>query len=195
MPITTKELAKDKPRQDLLARRAALLVAANKSDKEICTELSLSPATLAVLRQSPLFVESINNYAEQIEAEGLQSIIDDLRTDWPKNRDFIKSVRDGRFSGREARKMDMRLRAAKMLLDKQAPNAGERQANEDAARVIIDSKLLGQVLRSLKNVGVIDITDTAIDSATGDTVREIVEPVTPDEFAETYQEPDPEDRL
>lgn len=192
--LTPKDVATDPARQGLLARRAALLLAANKSDKEICAELGISKGTLDVLKKSPLFLESVHNYADTVEKEGLQAIIDDLHADWPKNRDFIKNVRDGVF-GDDTKKMDLRLRAAKMLLDKQAPNAGDRANNENAARIILDGKLLGQVLRSLRNVGVIDITPETIDSATADTITEVVEPLTPDEFAESYTPPDPEDRF
>lgn len=194
MPLKPLDVKADPARQGLLARRAALLLAANKTDKEICAELGIAKSTLDVLKKSPLFLESVHNYAETVEKEGLAAIIDDLHADWPKNRDFIKNVRDGVFAD-DAKKMDLRLRAAKMLLDKQAPNAGDRANNENAARIILDGKLLGQVLRSLRNVGVIDVTPEAIDSATADTITQVVQPKTPDEFADAYEAPDPEDRL
>lgn len=191
--LKTSELGKDTERETILTRRAALMAAAGKSDKDIAKALDVSPGTLAVWKGSPLWQTLVGQYADEIEERGVTSVVDELLADAPKNVNFIKRVRDGAFHDSKDR-MQLRMQAAKMLLDKQAPNADTRAQNESAARIILDGKLLGQVLHAMRDVGVIDITPDAIDKATGQTIPQLMGK-TPEEFAESYTPPDPEDEF
>lgn len=190
--LKTNDLGKDAQREAILTRRAALMAAAGKHDKEISKVLDVSQGTLDVWKGSPLWQTLVGQYAEEIEERGVQSVVDELLADAPKNISFIKRVRDGHFNEKKDR-LDARLRAAKMLLDKQAPNADTRAQNESAARIILDGKLLAQVLHAMRDVGAIDITPTAIDAATGDDIPKLLGAKTPEQFAEEYTPPDPED--
>lgn len=191
--LKTSELGKDTERETILTRRAALMAAAGKSDKDIAKALDVSPGTLAIWKGSPLWQTLVGQYADEIEERGVTSVVDELLADAPKNVNFIKRVRDGAFHDSKDR-MQLRMQAAKMLLDKQAPNADTRAQNESAARIILDGKLLGQVLHAMRDVGVIDITPDAIDKATGQTIPQLMGK-TPEEFAENYTPPDPEDEF
>ena len=179
------DLGRDAKRDELLTRKIALMIAANKSDKEITDSLDVSQGVLDILRGSPLFEELITAYSSEIEDRGLRSIIDELDSDAPANLNFIRGVRDGNFTEPRDR-MDARLSAAKMLLDKQAPNADARVQNERAAHVIIDGRVLSQVLRSLRNVGVLDITPEEIETATGESLPRLMGK-TPDDYAADYK--------
>jgi len=187
--MRTTDVGKDKDRDALLTRRAALMAAAGKSDKDISAALDVSTGTLAIWKGSPLWQTLVSQYADEIEERGLKDIVDELLNDAPKNVNFIKQVRDGSFTDAKD-KMDLRLRAAKMLLDKQAPNADARAQNESAARIVLDGKLLAQVLHAMRDVGAIDITPTDIDKATGDVIPKLLGAKTPEEFAEDYVPPD-----
>jgi hypothetical protein len=189
--LKTSELGKDTERETILTRRAALMAAAGKSDKDIAKALDVSPGTLNIWKGSPLWQTLVGQYADEIEERGVTSVVEELLADAPKNVNFIKRVRDGAFHDTKDR-MQLRMQAAKMLLDKQAPNADTRAQNESAARIILDGKLLGQVLHAMRDVGVIDITPDAIDKATGQTIPQLMGK-TPEEFAEGYTPPDPED--
>lgn len=191
--LKTSELGKDTERETILTRRAALMAAAGKSDKDIAKALDVSPGTLAIWKGSPLWQTLVGQYADEIEERGVTSVVEELLADAPKNVNFIKRVRDGAFHDSKDR-MQLRMQAAKMLLDKQAPNADTRAQNESAARIILDGKLLGQVLHAMRDVGVIDITPEAIDTATGQTIPQLMGK-TPEEFAESYTPPDPEDEF
>lgn len=190
--LKTNELGKDAQRETILTRRAALMAAAGKSDKDIAKALDVSLGTLTVWKDSPLWQTLVGQYAEEIEERGVQSVVDDLLADAPKNVNFIKRVRDGNFHDSKDR-MQLRMQAAKMLLDKQAPNADTRAQNESAARLILDGKLLSQVLHAMRDVGAIDITPNDIDKATGDPIPQLMGAKTPEEFSESYTPPDPED--
>lgn len=192
--LKTNQLGQDTQRDELLTRRAALMAAAGKDSKEIARTLNVSPATLKVWQSSPLWQEMVATYSDEVESRGMQTIVDELISDGPKNLDFIKRVRDGHFYEKKDR-MDARLRAAKMLLDKQAPNADARAQNEQAANIILDGRLLSQVLRAMKNSGAIDITPEEIETATGESLPKLMSK-TPEQFAETYApDEDPEDAL
>lgn len=180
--LTKGQLETDAPRSDLLSRRAAMMIAAGKADKEVSDALGVAPGVLKIWKDSPLFQQLVSTYVEEIEERGLQTIVDDLVSDAPKNIRFVKDVRDGAFDESKER-MDLRLRAAKMLLDKQAPNADSRVQNEKAARIILDGRLLGQALRALRNVGAIDITPQAIEKATGEDLVSLVQVKTPEQVA------------
>ena len=192
--LTVPQIGKDKDRDTLLTRRAALMAAAGKSDKEISTTLDVSLGTLNIWKGSPLWQTLVGQLADEIEDRGVQSVVDDLLNDAPKNVRFIKTVRDGEFNDTKDR-MQLRMQAAKLLLDKQAPSADAKAANENAARIVLDGKLLSQVLHAMREVGVIDITPEAIDVATGDTIPKLMGAKTPEEFAEAYSPVDPEDEL
>src|SRR5712671_7977994 len=110
MPIGTNQL--DEPRTALFARRAALLMAQGKTDGEVCDELHISKGVLEVLKTSPLFQVSVEQYDEQIAKSGVESIAEELRQDYPKNRDFIVKVRDGLYDDQPKDRMQLRLQAA-----------------------------------------------------------------------------------
>lgn len=187
----------DPVRERQLTRRAALLIAeGTKTDKEIARELNVAPATLQTWKRSPLFMEMVNTIGDEIQERGVKAIVDSLLDDAPQNIDFIKRVRDGAIED-DHRRMRNRLSAAKMLLDKQAPNAGDG-VSEDARKIILGGRLLGQMLRAMKNEGVIDITPE--DEEAGR-----IPVKTPDEFqaeakaadreAERSADQDPDDEL
>jgi hypothetical protein len=182
--IKASDLGKDQKRDELLTRRVALMIAAAKSDAEITKALGISPGVLKILKGSPLFEQLIAAYSREIEERGINDIVAELDADAPKNIDFIKRVRDGNFDDTKDR-MQLRLAAAKMLFDKQAPDANQRAAAQQAARIIIDGRMLGQALRALKNVGVLDIPAEAIENATASTLPRLFGK-TPEEFAEEY---------
>jgi hypothetical protein len=188
---TTQELGRDPQRDQLVMRRAAMLTAAGKTDKEIRTQLGVSEATLKSMRGSPLWNEVVSAFASEIESQGLSSIIEGLMSDAPSNLDFIRNVRNGKFSDSKDR-MSLRMQAAKMLLDKTVPNADQRAANEQAARIIIDGRMLGQVLRALKNAGAIDVEASEIEAITGEALPKLAAR-TPDDFVESYVPPAPPD--
>lgn len=152
-----ERIARDPVREKQLTRRAALMVAeGRRTDKEICRELNIAVSTLQVWKRSPLFLELVNTYNAEIDERGIKAIVDDLMTDAPKNISFLKNVRDGLFYDKKD-KMDLRLRAAGMLLNKQAPNPGEG-VSDGAMKVVIGGRLIGQMLRAMKNDGAIDVT-------------------------------------
>lgn len=190
--LKSNDLGKDAQREAILTRRAALMAAAGKSDKDIAKSLDISLGTLTVWKDSPLWQTLVGQYASEIDERGVQSVVEDLLADAPKNVNFIKRVRDGNFHDSKDR-MQLRMQAAKMLLDKQAPNADTRAQNESAARLILDGKLLSQVLHAMRDVGAIDITPADIDKVTGDPIPQLMGAKTPEEFAESYTPPDPED--
>lgn len=164
--MTKRQVGKDEQRERQLIRRAALMVAeGTKGEKEIARELTISVGTLQVLRRSPLFNELVDYFSDEIAERGVQTVVDEIVDDAPRNINFIKNVRDGRFNDKKDR-MDSRLRAAKMLLDKQVPNADAKVA-EDVAKIVIQGKLLGQMLRSLARDGAIDVTPEEIEEYTG----------------------------
>jgi hypothetical protein len=172
-------------------RRAALLAASGKSDKEIAKLLDVSPKVVGIWRQSPLWQTVVAKFSEEIEERGVQSVVDELLADAPQNIRFIKGVRDGQIDDPKDR-LDLRLRAAKMLLDKQAPNADARAQNLGAARIILDGRMLAQALHAMREVGAIDITPEAIEKATGEDLPKILSK-TPEEFAATYTPPEEEE--
>lgn len=181
--LTKNKLGKDPVREEQLNRRAALMIAEGKKpDKEIARELNMSMATLQTLKKSPLFQQLVSTYGDEIDERGLTSIIDDLREDAPRNLDFVKRVRDG--SVEADKKMPYRMQAAKMLLDKQAPSADAITQAQAAGKVIINARLLGQMLRSLKNVGAIDIEAEEIDAAVATNAVPRIPARTPEEFAD-----------
>jgi len=189
------DLGNDPGREALLTRKAALMAAAGKTDTDISKTLGITKGALEVWRHSPLWTTLVERYEEEIEDRGIQSIADDLAKDAPDNVRFIKRVRDGQFEDSKDR-MQLRLSAAKMLLDKQAPNADARANDEKAARIILDGKLLGHVLNALRDVGTIDVTTEAIEEMQGtDKIPELIEASTPEEFTQKYiREIDDEDR-
>lgn len=133
-------------------RRAAVLIAAGqKSDKEIAKELRMTPEALAVLKTTPMFQQLVSSYGEEIIEHGLTAVVNDLLRDAPKNIRFLKSVRDGDFADSKDR-MDSRLRASKILFDKQAPNP-EATVSDNAIQVVIGGKLMEQMLRALQRAG------------------------------------------
>src|SRR5262245_15467931 len=192
--LKTSDLGKDEQREAILTRRAAMLAASGKSDKDIAKALDVSPGTIAVWKGSPMWQVLVEQYVEEIEERGVASVVEELLADAPKNVNFIKRVRDGHFNDSKDR-MQLRMQAAKMLLDKQAPNADTRAQNESAARIILDGKLLGQVLHAMRDVGLIDITPEAIDTATGQAIPQLMGAKTPEEFAAGYKPADPEDEF
>jgi len=198
MNTTKNDLGKDEKRDHLLTRRAALMAAAGKPDKVITTELGITQGALEVFKESPLWQQLVGTYADAIEERGVQSLVDELMADAPKNIRFIKQVRDGQFDENKDR-LEFRMRAAKMLLDKQAPNADIRAQNESAARIILDGKLLAQILHAMRDVGAIDITPREADNATEDTIPRLLGAKTPEQFALDYNakqaEYDPDDEL
>ncbi len=189
--LTAGQLGKDAERDRLLMRRAALLAASGKSDKEIAKLLDVSPKVVGIWRQSPLWQTVVAKFSEEIEERGVQSVVDELLADAPQNIRFIKGVRDGQIDDPKDR-LDLRLRAAKMLLDKQAPNADARAQNLGAARIILDGRMLAQALHAMREVGAIDITPEAIEKATGEDLPKILSK-TPEEFAATYTPPEEEE--
>lgn len=179
MSRTATQLATDPVREKQLTRRAALLIAEGvKSDKEIARELNIAVTTLQTWKRSPLFVELVNTMGDQIQERGVKAITDTLIEDAPANISFLRGVRDGTiFDGKD--KTNARLKAAKFLLDKQAANAGN-EVSEDARKIILGGRLLGQMLRAMKNQGAIDVTPEEEDAGR-------IPVKTPDEF-QTEQE-------
>src|SRR5258705_1018020 len=154
--LTKEQIGKDPLREDQLTRRAALLIAeGKKTDKEIARDLGVSLETLKVWKHSPLFQEHVAAMGDELHERGIQRIIDDVMSDAPKNISFVKNVRDGFFHDKKD-KMDLRLRAAKMLLDKQVPNPND-SVNEDSVKLIIGAKLMDQMVRAMKNSGAIEV--------------------------------------
>lgn len=190
--LKTSELGKEPEREQLLTRRAALMAAAGKRDKDIAKALEVSVGTIAVWKNSPLWQTLVGQYSDEIEERGIGDVVAELLSDAPKNLRFVKKVRDGHFQDTKDR-MQLRLQAAKMLLDKQAPNADIRAQNESAARIVLDGKLLSQVLHAMRDVGAIDVTPEAIEKATGDDIPKLLGAKTPEEFAASYKPVDPED--
>lgn len=157
MSQSVKEITNDPLREKQLTRRAALMLAeGSRTDKEICRELNISMGTLQTWKKSALFQELVNVQGDRIEEKGIKAITDSLLEDAPTNISFIKNVRDG-VAKDDPRSMRNRLTAAKMLLDKQAPNAGDT-ITDDARKIIVGGKLLSQMLRAMRNEGVIDVT-------------------------------------
>lgn len=187
--MRTSELGKDPSRDRLLSRRVALLTAAGRTDKQICDDLEVSQGVLETMRKSPLHRELVATFGEELEQKQITSIAEEIANDAPRNLNFIKQVRDGEFTDPKD-KMQLRMQAAKLLLDKQTPNADVKAQNEAAARLIIDGRVLGQVLRAMKNVGVIDVTDRDIESATG---IPLLTAKTPEQFEESYAPPEASD--
>lgn len=158
MPQTVNQIADDPIREKQLMRRVALMLAeGSKTDKEICRELNISKGALATWKRSPLFLALVDAMGNQIEEKGVKAITDSLMDDAPQNISFIKDVRDGKLVKDNDKHLRNRLTAAKMLLDKQAPNAGDN-ISEDARKIVVGGKLLGQMLRAMRNEGVIDVT-------------------------------------
>jgi hypothetical protein len=186
------DLGKDQHRDHILTRRAALMVAAGKSDKEITKTLGISASVLAVWRSSPLWATLVEQYASEIDERGVASVVDELMADAPKNLSFIKQVRNGAFDEPRDR-MQLRLHAAKLLLDKQVPNADARAQTETAAKIVLDGRVLKQVLTAMREVGVLDITPEAIAAATAETVPSLIQGKTPEEFAAEYTPPADDD--
>jgi hypothetical protein len=154
--LTKDQLGKDPLREDQLSRRAALLIAeGKKTDKEIARDLGVSLETLRIWKNSPLFQEHVAAMGDEIHERSVQSIIDDIVSDAPKNISFIKNVRDGYFHDKKD-KMDLRLRASKMLLDKQVPNPSDG-VSDDAVKLVIGAKLMGQMVRAMKNSGAVEV--------------------------------------
>lgn len=180
------DFGKDAARDKLLSRRVALLTAAGRTDADICRDLEISVGLLETFRKSPLHRELVATFSDEIEKKTIASVTEELANDAPRNLNFIRNVRDGAFRDTKDR-MQLRMQAAKMLLDKQTPNADVKAQNEAAARLIIDGRVLGQVLRAMRNVGVIDVTPEQIENATG---IPLLTPKTPEEFAEGYVPPE-----
>lgn len=154
--LTKDQIGKDPLREDQLSRRAALLIAeGKKTDKEIARDLGVSLETLRIWKNSPLFQEHVAAMGEEIHERSMQSIVDDIMSDAPRNISFVKNVRDGFFADKKD-KMDLRLRAAKMLLDKQVPNPGDT-VGEDAVKLVIGAKLMDQMVRAMRNSGAIEV--------------------------------------
>lgn len=154
--LTKDQIGKDPLREDQLSRRAALLIAeGKKTDKEIARDLGVSLETLRIWKNSPLFQEHVAAMGDEIHERSMQSIIDDVMSDAPKNISFVKNVRDGYFNDKKD-KMDLRLRAAKMLLDKQVPNPNDG-VSEDAVKLVIGAKLMDQMVRAMRNSGAIEV--------------------------------------
>ena len=165
--LKANELGQDPLREDQLTRKAALLIAdGRKTDKEIARDLNVSLETLKVWKSSPLFQELVATMGEELHERTVQSIVDDVMSDAPKNLSFIKNVRDGSFTDKKDR-MDIRLRASKMLLDKQVPNA-ESAVSDDTVKLVIGAKLMGQMVRAMKNSGAVEVD--AIDVTPGPSV-------------------------
>jgi hypothetical protein len=154
--LTKDQLGKDPLREDQLTRRAALLIAeGKKTDKEIARDLGVSLETLRIWKNSPLFQEHVAAMGDEIHERSMQSIIDDVMSDAPTNIRFVKDVRDGNFTDKKDR-MDIRLRASKMLLDKQVPNPNDG-VSDDAVKLVIGAKLMGQMVRAMKNSGAVEV--------------------------------------
>lgn len=157
MTQSVTQLAADPLREKQLTRRAALMIAeGTRTDKEIARDLNISVGTLDVWKKSPLFQELVNAMGDKVEEKGIKAIADSLMEDAPTNISFIKGVRDGAVKD-DHRAMRNRLTAAKMLLDKQAPNAGDN-ISDDARKIILGGRLLGQMIRAMKNEGAIEAT-------------------------------------
>jgi len=165
-----------------LTRRAAILAVGGKNRVEIARELGITPGTVEILERSPLWLQLKEATQREVEERGVVSVVEELQSDTPRNLQFLRDIRDGSFAD-EPKRIDSRLRAAKMLLDKQVPNADIRAQNESAARIILDGKLLGQILHALRDVDVINITPREIEDATVETMHKVVVPKTPDEFS------------
>lgn len=194
MSQTVAQIAADPLREKQLTRRAALMIAeGTRTDKEIARDLNISVGTLDVWKKSPLFQELVNAMGDKVEEKGIKAIADSLMEDAPTNISFIKGVRDGAVKD-DHRSMRNRLTAAKMLLDKQAPNAGDN-ISDDARKIILGGRLLGQMIRAMKNEGAIEATAEVEDDP-----RIAVQTI--DEFHAEAQareaiesEPDPDDSI
>lgn len=190
--LTKTQIANDPIREENLTRRLAVMIAQGaKTDKEIARDLGIAPSLLTHLKNSPLFRKVISTFNDEITERGLQSVVEDLASDAPKNISFIKKVRDGHFYDKKDR-MQVRMSAAFKLLDKQVPNADSAAAMESAAKLVINGRLMGQVLRALRNSDVIDITDADIQDATGQGLPKIMA-VTPEDYQERFNAADEQD--
>jgi hypothetical protein len=146
-------------------RQAALLIVqGGKTDKEIARDLNISVATLRVFRDSDLFREQVAAISAEVEERGIENITDALTGDTPENLRFVKNVRSGWFADSQQR-MQIRMQAAKMLLDKQLPNADALRSSEEAGKIVLSGRLLAQMLRAMKNSGAIDVDAETIDAA------------------------------
>ena len=167
MPKLTKtnDIGKDNLRDGALMRQAALMIVqGGKTDKEIARDLNMSVATLRVFRDSELFREQVSAISAEVEERGIENIADALTGDAPENLRFVKEVRSGWFADSKER-IDLRLKAAKMLLDKQIPSADALRDSENAGRIVINTRMLAQMLRALTNSGAIDVDSKTIDEA------------------------------
>jgi hypothetical protein len=163
--LTAPNVGKDPVVDAAKMRQAALLIVqGGKTDKEIARDLNISVATLRVFRDSDLFREQVATISAEVEERGIENITDALTGDTPENLRFVKNVRSGWFADSKER-IDIRLKAAKMLLDKQVPNADAMRDAENAGRIVLSGKLLGQMLRAMKNSGAIDIDAMVMDEA------------------------------
>jgi hypothetical protein len=151
---------------DPRTRKAATLLAAGSKPDEVAKALRLPKQVLATWQRSPLFQELVEFYKTEIEERGVQATIDELVAGSRQNLNFVKSVVNGDFTDNPER-MGIRLRAALKLMDKAIPDANTRQQAADVSRILIDGRLLGQALRAMKNVDVIDMTEQEIEDATG----------------------------
>lgn len=165
--MSSSQPTRDPLRKDQLTRRAALLIAeAQMTDDEIASAVGVSKSMLKTWKKSPLFKELVAQMGAKIIDEGVKSITDRIMDDAPQNLSFLQRTRDGEFHDEEKR-MGVRLQAAKMLFDRQAPTSqGSTQA---AVGIVINARLMNQVARAMKNDGM--VLDAEFEEITDETVR------------------------
>jgi hypothetical protein len=174
---------------DSRARRAALLTAAGCADADVCTAAGITADELAVYQRSPLWQMLVER------ARGLEpqpKLADVLMEDAPTNVRFLREVRDGLVEDTPGR-LQTRLRAAQLLLDRQVASADQRANAETAARIVVEGRLMGQILHAMRETGVLDVTPEAVESVTQGPATAPAVPaiVTPEDYASQHEKDEP----
>src|SRR5579885_1837296 len=125
---------------DSRARRAALLTAAGCADADVCTAAGITADELAVYQRSPLWQMLVER---ERGLETQPKLADVLMEDAPTNVRFLREVRDGLVEDTPGR-LQTRLRAAQLLLDRQVESADQRANAAPAERSLADRSLKGQ---------------------------------------------------
>jgi len=184
-PTRSPALDESDPRRRVVARQIAIAVLKGESNTQIAKSLKISADTVSVYRKSPLFMSMVEAIEERMMAEGVEAVVNDLIRDAPTNVKFIKDVRDGALPD-AADRLNVRMRAAEVLLKRQVPQIDEN--TDRAVQVVISGRLLEQMVRAMRNDGVIESTAETLS---------LPEPVPQahmqrvEDFVESYEEPAP----
>ena len=105
---------------------AALGVALGWKMVRTARAAGMHPNRLSTLKNAPAFKLLVEQYQREFITKGMTATVDKLLADGPANVDFIRDVRDGVEADARAieapeDRLRLKLHAAGMLLDRQAP--------------------------------------------------------------------------